>query len=581
MKFLGINPGVSGLNFHDTASCLIDGTTIIYAEEEERLSRVRHSSGVFPALTVARALEIAADEGIDVIAVGHDPALWGLRNATEDPLIGASHSVATMVDGLQSGLDDVSLLTMQIQSLVGVGPDVPVEFWSHHYAHAMSAVRCSSYLRCLCIVADGVGEVSSLTVWDFDGDEGKLLEEWPVSESLGYLYAAMTAYSGFRPWNDEGKLMALAPYGRPSPRLRKAFDALVDGGPGQSQMSRLITACLTDGFYFDVDRSVRMLENHFGMPAQNSSDISAIAKGIAYLTQRHIERVVVSLARSWLERTNADVLCVAGGLFMNCKLNGVLRDNIGEVEFFVQPVSGDAGVALGAAICSAAARQVGPGERFDLQGLSLGSGAGEFEFFDAWREDDRVEGLPLAEALEPLTRLLALGEIVFWVEGRMELGARALGHRSILATPSSAEVSRRINASIKRREAWRPFACAVLAEMAAEMLVGYRTDAAYMIEAYPVAPQWKERLAGVIHEADGSTRPQVVHDAPPSRQFHALIDKFYQQTGVPALLNTSLNDRGEPLIHSHQRAFEFFMQTPAAALVLDGQVLFKRPVDTP
>ena len=127
---------------------------------------------------------------------------------------------------------------------------------------------------------------------------------------------------------------------------------------------------------------------------------------------------------------------------------------------------------------------------------------------------------------------------------------------------------------------WRPFACAVLAEMAAEVLVGYRTDAAYMIEAYPVAPLWKERLAGVVHEADGSTRPQVVHDAAPNRQYHALIDEFYRQTGVPALLNTSLNDRGEPLIHSYQRAFEFFMETSATALVLDGQVLFKRPEDT-
>ena len=582
MKILGINPGVSGLNFHDTSSCLIGGTTILYAEEEERLSRVRHSSGIFPALTVARALEMAADGGIDVIAVGHDPAAWGLRDGTERPLLDASHNVATMVDGMQSGVSEVSRLTMQIQSLVGVGPDVPVEFWSHHYAHAISAVRCRSHSqpRCLCIVADGVGEVSSLTVWDFDGGKGRLLEEWPVSESLGYFYAAMTAYCGFRPWSDEGKLMALAPYGAPSLRLRETFDALVDGDSGQSQMNRLITACLTDGFYFDVDRSVRMLEERFGVPAQKASDLSEISKGVAHLTQRYIERVVVSLARSWLERTGADVLCVAGGLFMNCKLNGVLRDSIGETAFFVQPVSGDAGVALGAAICSAAARQVGPDERFDLQNLSLGSSAGEFEVFDVWREDDRVDSLPFSEALEPLARLLASGEIVFWVEGRMELGARALGHRSILTTPSSTEVSRRINASIKHREMWRPFACAVLAEMAAEVLVGYRTDAAYMIEAYPVAPLWKERLAGVVHEADGSTRPQVVHDAAPNRQYHALIDEFYRQTGVPALLNTSLNDRGEPLIHSYQRAFEFFMETPATALVLDGQVLFKRPEDT-
>lgn len=277
---------------------------------------------------------------------------------------------------------------------------------------------------------------------------------------------------------------------------------------------------------------------------------------------------MLATVRGAVAATGRRHLCVAGGVFLNCRLNQRLRESGLVSGFYAQPVAKDSGVALGAAWFRACA----PGVRLSslavgtqITGPSVARSLGRF-------------GVPFRRLPDPagaIARLLADGRVVFFLDGRAEYGPRALGSRSVIADPRSLRMADHVNRAVKSRELWRPFGASILAEAAPRLLDGVvGSSAPFMIESFAVRPEWREQLAGVVHPADGTTRPHLV-DAAVQPRFHAVVAEFARLTGVPAVLNTSLNDRGKPIADTLRDALGFFFTSSADALVCDDVLVLK------
>jgi carbamoyltransferase len=291
-------------------------------------------------------------------------------------------------------------------------------------------------------------------------------------------------------------------------------------------------------------------------------------RSVAHGAQSILETSVLAVVRTALASTGVGNLCVAGGVFLNCRLNQRLRDSGLATGFYAQPVAKDSGVALGAAW----SRSCSPGA--ELATLSTGTSITG----DAMARSLARFGVPYRRVNDPagtVGRLLADGRVVFFLDGRAEFGPRALGSRSVIADPRSRRMADHVNREVKSRELWRPFGASILAEEASRLLDGaVGSSAPFMIESFPVRPEWRDRLAGAVHAADGTTRPHLV-DARIQPRYHAAISAFARRTGVPAVLNTSLNDHGRPIAGTVRDAVGFFFTSAADALICDDVLVLK------
>lgn len=557
---LGINPGVFGLNYHDPSICLLDENEIIFAIEEERLNGIKHSCGIFPHNAVKECCRIAAERGSEIteIAIGHQPKLWQNRNQSEDFVTSA---------------DPRMLLSAKVRQLCNLGK-AKVTFYEHHKTHAASAFYCSGFDSALCVVLDGAGELSSASVWLADADGIKKLDEIKMPNSLGYFYAQATAFSGFEPWNEEGKLMALAPYGTSDSTIEKCLHQFFDDD-FTYKVSSLVEPCLSNGFLLDVTKSNSLFTDVFGFPPRKKDEeITKKYMDFAYGVQYYTERAVEQYIRKWLNITGEVNLCGAGGLFMNCKMNGYLRDTLPIDKLFVQPVAGDAGTALGAAFLRRA--EMFSKSTIALKDLSLGLAFSNDTILKTL--EHRKCNYTYSENIARDTAfMLSEGKIVAWFQGRCELGSRALCHRSILSAPKPISVSDEINARIKHRELWRPFACSMLEEYANEILENYQKSQQpnYMIEAFVVKENWRVEMEAVIHRNDFTTRPQVIRPQGRNKLIHEMLVHFYELTGSPMILNTSFNDKGQPIITTPDQAIDFFDSHDIDALSIGNYILRK------
>lgn len=559
---LGINPGIHGMNYHDPSVCLVDKNGIIFAIEEERLNGIKHSCGIFPEKAVKECLRIADEENGEIveIAVGHQPQLW----------------IERFNSNRASFCEPRMRLSAELKSRCGL-PKAKVTFCEHHKAHAASAFYCSGFQKALCIIIDGAGETASASVWLADVEGIHKLEEISMPNSLGYFYAAATSFVGFHPWSQEGKLMALAPYGKPDDEIEERLYEYFSRDFSVYDVSPLIKPFLREGFVFDTDLSNKMLEKVFDIvPREADGIITEKHKSFAYEVQYFTERAVEKYINKWLAETGCMYLCCAGGLFMNCKMNGYLRDSLPIIKMFVQPVAGDAGTALGSAFQSLAASGNMPSPKIDLCGLSLGLEYTNDQILKCLKSSGCSYSFS-SDIPKDTARLLADKKIIAWFQGRCELGSRALCHRSILAPPNPYEVSDEINCRIKHREAWRPFACSVMEEYADEVLINYNKTqfAGYMIEAFHVNERWKESMQAVMHRSDFSTRPQIIQKHGKNSVMHKILMHYYELTGYPFVLNTSLNDKGQPIIASPNQAVAFFKSHDIDALVIGSYILRK------
>ena len=545
MRILGINAV-----YHDPAAALVVNGEVVAAAEEERFSRRKHGKRPVPfaawelpeqaaAWCLRHAGLTAAD--VDAVTYSYDPAL--VRPADEiglhDPWDHLRTTYAQRAPQFLAG------------ALPGLDPDA-VRFVPHHVAHAASAGLAAPQRESAVLVLDGRGEaVSHLAGRYSSSGELTVLASQPLPHSLGLLFEDVTEHLGFLRSSDEYKVMALASYGLPRhlPVLREAVRATGDGG------------FVTEPVAWDALAKRR----------SGSQELTAEHADLAASVQKRLEEVLLDLAR-WLHAATGErALTLAGGVALNCVANSRLAAEGPFESVWVQPAAGDAGTALGGALHVAAAA----GERAaPMPGADLGRGWTDAELA-AWLDTARwpyrrpTDAESLADAA---AEVLAADGVVAWFSGRSEYGPRALGHRSLLANPGRRETLTRLN-DVKGREQFRPVAPMVRLDRAAEVFDG-PLPSPYMLFVHRVRPAWADRIPAVVH-VDGTARAQTV-DPESEPGLAALLAAFERRTGLPCLVNTSLNTAGRPMVDDPRDALELFGSTPVDMLVL-GPYLVRRP----
>lgn len=532
MRVLGINA-----LFHDPAAALVVDGRIVAAAEEERFSRRKHgkrplpfSAWELPALSAGWCLERAGlrPADLDAVAYSYDPDLARPADALglDDPwdhlrqeyARRAPEFLAEALPGLDAGR---------------------VRFVPHHVAHAASAGQASPHPDCAVLVLDGRGECGSHLSGHYADRRLTVLSSQRLPHSMGLFYEDLTQHLGFLRSSDEFKVMALASYGTPrfAERLRDYVHADETGG---------FTARPVPWDSLVPGRKP-------GAPwTREHADVAASA-------QLCLEEVVLDLARGLHARTGDEVLALAGGVALNCVANTRLYRESPFREIWVQPAAGDAGTALGAALHVANEKE--PVEAMPTAALGRGWSDGELR---DWLERAAVPYEEPEDIAETVAEELSRDGVVAWFQGRSEFGPRALGHRSLLAHPGQAENLERLNA-VKGREEFRPVAPMVLEERAAELFDG-PVPSPYMLFVHEVAEPWRARIPAVVH-VDGTARVQTV-DAGAEPLVARMLGAFERRTGLPVVVNTSLNTAGRPMVDDPRDALECFGSAPVDLLAL-------------
>jgi carbamoyltransferase len=594
--------GVSAF-YHDSAAALIEDGRIVAAAQEERFTRKKHDSG-FPGNAVAFCLEHAGLKLADVDFVAfYDKPFLKFERLLETyvafaPRGFASFRMAVPV-WLREKLFQKDLLRKRFAEFdPAFDWQNRLLFSEHHLSHAASAFFPSPFEEALVLTMDGVGEWATTSVALGKGNALAVVKELHFPHSLGLLYAAFTYYTGFKVNSGEYKLMGLAPYGEPK-YAQLILDNLMDlKDDGTFRL---------DQSFFDYCTGLRMtnakFDALFGGPARRPDEL---------LTQRHMdlaasiqkvtEEIVLRLTRALAAETGARNLCLAGGVALNCVANGrVLRDGR-FANIWIQPAAGDAGGALGAALCAyhlyrGGTRAIAANRQDAMAGSYLGP---EFAQADIERRltaaGARFRTLSAGAAIDATARALAEGKAVGWFQGRMEFGPRALGARSFLGDARSPTMQKMLNLKIKYRESFRPFAPSVLSEDVAEWFE-LDGDSPYMLIVADVAEKRRRAMTAAerdlfgidklnvprseipaVTHVDYSARIQTVHSETNPR-YHALLRRFKEMTGCPVIVNTSFNVRGEPIVCSPEDAFRCFMGTEAEMLTIGDCVLDKAEQD--
>jgi carbamoyltransferase len=554
--------GINYSQMKDASACLVLDGKVIHAVAEERLSRVKHD-GRFPSLAIESCLAQASvrPSDIDHLCFGWSPVRKAFLRDLADFL--SLRRPADFINVTSSVRYFVSMTWQQggaklFQDRFGVTPS-NVRFVDHHLAHAISAYAYSGFDDSAVLVIDGRGAWEATSLWH--GRDGRLEHVWtiPWPNSLGLFYAQFTQYLGFAPYSDEWKVMGLAPYGEPGINLREFL--IPDDNPYRVDARLLLGKDSTP---------MAALEARLGPRRAPESEIDSRHKNLAYAVQDACERAMLTLARSAVEKTGCRNLCLAGGVALNSKANGKILSSGLVDRIFVQPAAGDDGACLGAVL----APYLDGGGKLPVHKMRhayLGPESSDAEIESTLRTF-KLRATRVSDPAKTAADLLAGGKILGWFQGRMEFGPRALGARSILADPRDPEMNAKVNNAVKFREWWRPFAPSMLAEVAPDYIES-ATDSPFMILTAQVKPEKRSVIPSVTH-VDGSARPQTVErDVNPL--YWRLISEFGQRTGVPVIMNTSFNLRGEPIVCTPADAVRTFFSSGMDALVIGGFLVEK------
>jgi carbamoyltransferase len=554
--------GVSAY-YHDAAACLMRDGRVVAAAEEERFTRRKHDPS-FPIHASCFCLNSARLSTKDLDAV----VFYEKPNLKLDRIWSMAVQGRNGWPLLERALPRWAL-HIRTEDLIRrwLRYDGPIHFIEHHLAHAASAFFCSPFEEAALYTVDGVGEWATSSWGTGRGHKIALEAELRFPNSLGLLYSAFTYYLGFEVNDGEYKVMGLAPYGKPT-WLDKIRKVVIDHGDGSLTLRPE---------YFDFTNRDRMVTDRFldlfgGPPRRPESQFVQRDWDIAMSIQRFTEEVMMAAARHIHDKTHMKNLCLAGGVALNCVANGRILRECKFERIFIQPAAGDAGGAIGAAAYFTHAMQKAPRAPRGLEDAYLGPQFSP-EAVESYlrllgvkyrRLDDR-ELLPL------VAKHIADGKIIGWFQGRMEFGPRALGNRSILGDPRPPEMKDIINAKIKLREGFRPFAPAVMRERC-EDYFELDQESPYMLLVAQVRED--HRHIGAVTHLDGSARIQTVTRESNAR-FYGLIGEFEKITGVPVVVNTSFNIRGEPIVCTPDDAYRCFMGTGIDYLVLENCLLDK------
>lgn len=535
MNILGIHGGVT-VNQHDAGAALIRDGELICFVEEERLLRVKSPRGVLPIESISACLKEA---GLSM----HDIDLVALPGET----------YADIAERTQAYL----------RHHFGYAP--PIQPVNHQTAHLASAFFPSGFEQAMCLSYDAYGDRLSLAMGTATREGGiSIMETRPHDNSLGMFYATITSFLGFIPGEDEYKVMGLAPYGQNPVDLACFAQPARDGYvvDGSYIRSSPPPGSIYEQFY--SESLVKLL----GEPRRKGEPITQYHRDIAAGAQQALESCAISLVTYLHENTGLKNLCLAGGVALNCSANRLLAKLPFVENFFVQPAASDRGLALGSAL------QAAKEANEKLQPIN-------HVFFGPTQKEGSINsaleltGLSAKEVSDPASvgaQLLAEGKIVGWFQGRSEFGPRALGHRSILAHPGLAHMKDEINARVKYREEFRPFAPSVLEERAPEVFdMAYPSP--FMTIAFDVRNGWSQKLPATTH-VNNTGRVQTVNVAD-NPIYHSLITCFEGLTGLPVVLNTSFNIKGQPIVESALDALSTFAGTGLDALIIGSYVIHK------
>jgi carbamoyltransferase len=572
MKTLGINAA-----FHDSAACLVEDGVVVAAAEEERFTQIKHGKRPVPfsvwelpwhAIDYCLAEAGAGIDALDHVAYSFDPALMVNGSGMPSRITLPLEPSAIRVPAGGAPWDPLFLSYVvnaprqlaggaphHLQRRLRAGTDTPGWQWHyvpHHLAHQASAFLAAPFDACAVLTLDGRGENTSTQYGVFRDGHYARLAEVPLPHSLGLLYEDVTRHLGFLHSSDEYKVMALASLGTPRFVAEMREHVRWQG----------------DGRYVVVPPPF----TRWSAQRVPGDPFLPVHADIAHATQRVLEETVLAIARWLRETTQLPDLAMAGGVALNCVMNGFLRDAGVFDEIWVQPAAGDAGTALGAALWVDREARGGDASAraFRMDHAYLGPGYTDAEIetalLHAHARYDKPANLP-----EAIAEHLADDRIVGWFQGRMEFGPRALGARSILASPLHADMQARLN-ELKDREDFRPVAPAVIEEAASDWFENC-TQSPFMLFVHRVPPARRGQIPAACH-ADGTARVQTVSRAA-NPLYHDLIGAFGRRTGVPVVINTSFNTRGKPIVCTPRDALECFYTSPLDVLAIGPFVIEK------
>ena len=599
MRVLGISAF-----YHDSAAALIEDGGIVAAAQEERFTRKKHDAA-FPDNAVEYCLSAAGAslDNIDYVCF-YDKPLLKFERLLETYLAFAPRGFSSFRMAMPLWLrEKLFLKDLLVKSLHTFSSrkfnEEQLLFSEHHLSHAASAFFPSPFEEAAVLTMDGVGEWATTSLSWGKGNTLEVQREMHFPHSLGLLYSAFTYYTGFKVNSGEYKVMGLAPYGEPK-YAALILDHLVDLKPDGSFRLNLD--------YFDYCTGLTMTNSRFdqlfnGPRRAPESPLTQREMDLAASVQAVTEEVVLRLTRAIKSETGAKNLCLAGGVALNCVANGkVLRDRQFE-NIWIQPASGDAGGALGAAFVAYhlyknQGRQVSADSRDIMKGSYLGPSFSQQECEQRLRAADaKFEVLSEEAMIRACTQALAEGKALGWFQGRMEFGPRALGGRSILGDARSSAMQSVLNLKVKYRESFRPFAPSVLRERVSDWFE-LESDSPYMLLVADVVERRRkamtpeqQELFGIaklnvprsdipaVTHVDYSARIQTVHEET-NPKYYNLISDFYAMTGCPLIVNTSFNVRGEPIVGTPEDAFRCFMGTELDVLAV-GNCFLKKEDQNP
>jgi carbamoyltransferase len=550
---------------HDAAAALVVDGRIVAAAAEERFNRRKHSAA-FPRAAAEYCLREAGLRTYDLAEIAH--------SFNYEPY----EEIYSLDPVSQQLYDEVFSREALLAEVEDFAPDFPlrdVHQVRHHLSHAASACYASGWDECLTVVIDAMGETQGASIFHArNGDLGRL-GEISANDSIGILYSLVTLHLGFDFNSDEYKIMGLAPYGDPH-RYAAVFDEMVEYRDCGAIRIPLLRLNHTRHERENYLKTREWLDAHLINRRDPDAEITQEHRDVAAALQACLNRTVMHICGHYAQRTGLRKLAMAGGVALNCTANGLLMRSGLFDEIFVQPAAGDDGAALGAALFRASLR--GPLEHLRMPTPLLGpeydrtaieTALSDFVDHVQVHRFDSFEGV-IHAAAERIRR----GEVIGWYRGRMEFGPRALGNRSILADPGHPEMRDRINAMVKMREAFRPFAPAVSIEQVDRWFdVAPRTSLPYMIATVIVRPEHRAALPAVTH-VDGSARVQTV-SAKDNSDFHGLLRAVGKFTGREMVLNTSFNVKGQPIVNTPREAIETFLGTGIDCLFI-GNLLVTR-----
>ncbi len=552
--------------YHDAAACLLKDGVIVAAAEEERFTRKKHDIR-FPINAIRFCLSSAGISGdkLDYVAFYEKPLLKFER-------IMAQHleyfpwSFPTFFMTIPGWINEKLRIRKTLKKQLGYKKDVL--FIDHHLSHAASAYLVSPFKEAAILTIDGVGEWATTATGYAKDNDITLKKEIHFPDSVGLLYSTFTAYLGFKVNNDEYKVMGLAAYGKPVyySQLKKMI-TLLDDGSYKLDMSYFV-------YQYKARMPSRKLIQEFGPPRKPESGLEQRHMDIAASLQKVTEEVLFHMLNHLYKETKCPNLCMAGGVALNSTANGKIKRNTPFKNIFIQPAASDAGTSLGAAYYVYNA-VLGKKRNFVMENAYLGPGFADSEI-RKFLDDNHIVYTQFrddSELIKTTARLIWDNNVIGWFQGRMEWGPRALGARSILSNACNPKMKEILNAKVKHRELFRPFAPAVTLEDAHTYFELDKEDEPFMLFVYPIKKQYHKKIPSVTH-VDGTGRLQTISKGQ-NPLYYGVIKEFGRLSGIPIIVNTSYNIRGEPIVCTPFDAYRCMMGTGIDILIM-GRFMVRR-----